>query len=233
MYNSLYRQTTCEPSSVPDTPGMHMVRGEEHIVFPAEFPPQADVYALLLDAIRETIATNVMKPVHRILEPTLGDLKDAFDDSIMYREVGMEGSTDLFTGRIAVQQVLGRILHDDAVMSAFIGDFNNCIVDTNSMLYTNVYCVDTQGTEVTVEHTMPYHPVAARYLSRVDVEVALPEEGSYMKVVYSTPFSRDDMSGVTHIAERLSSILTIYYKLLTRFPTCQSYLNDLPGFENS
>lgn len=233
MYNSLYGQTTCEPSSVPQTPGLHMVRGEEHIVFPDEFPNQNDVYNQLLNAVREAIATNVMRPVHRQLEPVLGDLKTAFDDSIMYREVGMEGSTDLFTGAVAVQQVLGRILHDDTIMAAFVNDSNNCLVNEHSMAWTNVYHDSRQGSRVRVEHIMPRHPVAIRYLRRTNAEIHDTDNEIMMKVVWWVPYSGTDMSGVTRVTSNLPSILTVYYKLLTRFPTCQSYSNDLPGFVNS
>ncbi|CAL9988444.1 hypothetical protein VPHD148_0312 [Vibrio phage D148] len=233
MYNSLYRQTTCEPSLVPQTPGLHMVRGEEHIVLPAEFPTQQDVYSELLNAVREAIATNVMRPVHRQLEPILGELKDAFDTSIMYREVGMEGSTDLFTGAVAVQQVLGRILYDDSIMSAFIGDTNNCLMNEHSTYWTNVYHSSRQGSRVRVEHIMPRHPVAIRYLRRTDAEIQDTDNEIMMKVVWWAPYDGSNMSGVTRITDNLASILTVYYKLLTRFPTCQSYSNDLPGFVNS
>lgn len=208
-----------------------MVRGEEHIVFPSEFPPHSEVYDILLSAVRDSIATNVMRPVHVLLEPILGDAKKVFDHSIMYRNVGMIGAVDLFTGSGAVQQVLGRILYDDTVMSRFVNDSNNCLVNEAAMEWTSVR--KRSQNILQVEHIMPRNPVAERYLRRIGLVARDTDDEDIVKIVWEVPYSDEDMSGIVYIASNLESILTIYYKLLTRFPTCRSYLNDLPGFENS
>ena len=232
MYNTLYRQTTCElsPSTPPTKPGLHIFRGEEYIVFPSEFPSQHEVYNMLLDAVRQCVSGNLMRPIHRIIEPVVGhDLKKIFDDPIMYRQVGMEGSVDLFVGRMAVQQTLGRILFDDTIMATFLNDSNNCLVNANSMQGTRVRYYLDHSDVVRVEHKMPINQAAKRYLRNTEVSVEDIDD-DFMVVLWDVPFTLNDMSGVFHIAERLGAALTIYYKLLTRFP-CSS--TALPTFENS
>lgn len=242
-YNTHDRETyiwdgdTWVPNGQYRPPGLQ-ASDELVIEFPEVFPSQDEVYNLLLNAVRECVGTNVMRPVHGQLRPILGDKAQVFDASIVYREIGMNGSLDLFQGAPAVQQVLGKILHDDEVMSAFVNDSQNCLVNEHSMMNTRVTHNNQDGGVVKVTHRMPVNPLVTRYLRLLrhgrrgtGLDWAISDD--MITIVWNVPYRGTDMSGVTFIVERLYAALTIYYKLLTRFPSCQSYMNDLPGFRNS
>lgn len=205
---------------------------EFQVVFPEVFPEQDEVYLLLLEAVRACVASNVMRPVHTALLGTLGDSSDIFDTSVMYRNIGMDGGLDLFRGRPAVQQMIGKVLHDSEVMTAFVHDEVNCLVGPHSTLNTRVTTLPTSNT-VSVLYKMPFNELALRYLRQHCVSVQVDSTSTYMCVQWNITCPGTDTSGILYVAEFLESALTIYYKLLTRFPTCQSYSNSLPGFRNS
>ena len=183
---------------------------------------------MLLDAVRTCVSTNVMRPVHTVLEPILGDLSTAFDESIIYRAIGMSGGVELFNGSSPIRQMIGRILHNSDIIAKFSGDSNNCLVNDHSLINTNVYVFQLENV-VKVVHVMPYNEVALRYLSRTRAHTHI-EAGDNIQVTLSIPFEVDNMSAVMDLTRELESILTIYYILLTRFPSCQSSLTALPGF---
>lgn len=210
------------PEVVTDEPG--------EITLPEVYPTQNEVYEQLLEAVRQCVASNVLRPVRALLEPTLGELSDVFDDSIIYREIGMDGSLDLFEGPAAIQQMLGKILHDTEVISQFVGDANNCLVNEQSMLNTNVRHTP-EAHVVSLVHTMPRNELAVRYLRRTRATITTPRP-HMMNVSWDVGYTQDSMGGVMYVAEYLSELLTVYYKLLTRFPSCQSSFRDLPGFRN-
>ena len=202
------------------------------ITLPDVFPTEQEVHQMLLNAVRVCIGSNVLNPMVSLLEPSLGEKASIFNDSILFKEIGMGGSLDLFQGRVAIQQFVGKVLHDDEVMSAFIGPQVNSLVNKGSMRDTRVYHSSGDSSSVRVEHLMPYSASACRYLRNSLARTRLVGE-DLMKVTWLIPYDGSDMSGLMYTAEHLASALQIYFKLLTRFPSCQSYQNSLPSFRNS
>lgn len=203
---------------------------------PDVFPEPNQVREDLLEAVRRCVRNNVLGPIIRSLAEVIGDASTDVGDAIMYRPVGMRGSLELFKGPMPVQQLIGVVLNDSSIMAAFTGETNNCVIDSNSTIYTRVvrpefYDREGEYTYLEVRHEMPYNAVADRYLARQGVHITPTDDGKMTaswRIFYS-----DDLSGVTHVIENLESALTIFFRLMTRFPTCQSYSNDLPTFQRS
>lgn len=206
------------------------VHGE--LTLPEVFPTEQEVYNMLLDAVRVCVGDNMLRPMVDSMIPVLGDEATIFNDSILFKDIGMDGSLDLFQGYVPVQQFLGRVLHNEDVMLAFIGEQTNSLVNASSMVNTNVYHRSNEGGRVRVEHKMPFSVLAQRYLRNTSAQVEVLDN-DMMLVLWYVPYRGNDMTGLMYAAEHLGSVLTIYYKLLTRFPSCQSYQNALPSFRNS
>lgn len=199
------------------------------------YPTAEEVRLILLEAVRECVGNNMLRPMRNILDPVLDDAT-LFDDSIIFRHIGMDGSLDLFKGRIPVQQFLGRVLYNEDVMKAFLGDVKNPLVNSHSMINTRVSynpeITHLGETCIVVDHIMPYSDSLERYISRSGAAFTASDDGM-ATVRWAVPFEPDNMSGLMNAASSLGAVLNIYYKLLTRFPSCQSYQKALPGFRTS
>lgn len=201
-------------------------------ILPDVFPTEREVYRMLLDAVRVCVGENMLRPVNEVMEPVLGDSANLFNDSIVYKEIGMNGSLDLFQGHIPVLQFVGKILHDDEVIKAYLGTTRNPLVNHASMGNTRVRYQADEGGRVRVEHRMPYDALAERYLDCTDATISRSGE-HMMTVTWAIHTQGNDMSGLQYAAANLGTVLNIYFKLLTRFPSCQSHQNDLPSFRTS
>lgn len=204
------------------------------VILPEVFPTEQAVYSMLLEAVRKCVSSNMLRPMSRIVYPVIRDKADVFNDSIAFREIGMDGSLELFSGRIPVQQFLGKVLHDDEVILAFLGYPVNSVVNSKSMRNTRVTynsSTDPDIHRVSVVHKMPRSDLAIRYLGNTDARIH--EDGDFMYVTLDIDFDHYNMDGLMTAARLLGPSLHIYFKLLTRFPSCQSYQTSLPTFRIS
>ena len=201
------------------------------LVLPEIFPTASEVHNMLLDAVRVCVGNNLLSPVTDRVGTVLPGRGDIFNDSILYKEIGLTGATDMLCGRIPAQQLIGKILHDDEVILSHRGANQNNIVNKDSMRNTRVSYSDAGGLQV--RHVMPTSATLLRYLRPLDIDTYTDELESTTSVVWSIPSSDDDMLALTYISSELHNVLSIYFKLLTRFPSCQSLLNSLPSFRNS
>lgn len=226
-------ETLMEENTTQDLVSM-VIEDDSSLVLPEVFPHPDEVRNMLLDAVQECLGNNILTTLHRNVGDTLGEEnKNIFDESIFYKEIALSGSLELFAGKMPVQQVVGKILHDDEVMSLFINDSNNCIINNNSMQNTFVTIEDSH---LVISHNMPENRLLHRYLrlfrDHVNIDTNTRSEDGITSISWSLPIT-EDLSTVEDFTSNLSSILSTYYKLLTRFPTCQTYQNDLPTFRTS
>ena len=204
----------------------------EDIVLPEEFPTSPDVLATLLNEVRLCVSNNVLRHMNELLEPCLGSSADIFNESILFKAIGLSGSMDLFKGHIPMQQFIGKILHDSEVMQSYTGYQLNQLVNTASMVNTRVFnSTHVRAHSIEVVHIMPDSASLRRYLRLMDVAVI--SKGDVLDITWTIQSDPTDMSGLLSLASNLPTLLTIYYRLLTRFPSCQSYTNELPLFQNS
>ena len=200
-------------------------------VLPSVFPTHFEVYDMLLDAVRVCVGDNMLAPIMDVVGPSLSGNRSLFNDSIMYKTIGLDGSLDLFKGNIPVQQFVGKILHDEDAILAFNGPNQNPIINSISMSRTRV--IRNTSNNILVHHVLPSSDSLHRYLLRVGLDYECNSELSQTTVIIDIPTDADDMSGLIYAADNMHSALTIYFKLLTRFPSCQAYQNCLPGFQTS
>lgn len=199
------------------------------IEWPDEFPTAGVMRDMLLSAVRGCISTNMLRPLENTIEPILGSDKSIFNSSIAYRDIGLSGSTDLFKGWIPIKQLIGKILYDSEVMSIFLNSTGHCVINANSMRHTRAH---RSSTDLSIIHTMKDSPLLRRYLSMAEVRFTDREDG-LTDIILDVPYDSQDMSGLLTFAASLRETLSAYYKLLTRFETCQSYSNAFPTFQTS
>ena len=210
------------PQAIDDSP----------LELPIDFPSEQDVYATLLNAVRECVSSNMLRPMSKILYPALNDKATVFNDSIAFKEIGMSGSLDLFSGRLPIQQFLGKVLYDDEVILAFLKYPVNSVINANSMRNTRVLCDrPSEDRVISITHKMPLSSVAIRYLSNTQARIR--DDGDFMYISLDIEYDPDNMDGLMSAARLLEPSLHIYSKLLTRFPSCQSCQISLPDFRTS
>lgn len=192
------------------------------VELPSEFPAPQTIGDMLREAVRDCVRRNTLRGIHERTEDVLGDMKTAFDDPLLYKDIGLDGSTSLIDGPIPIQQFIGRILHSADILAKYISD-EHCPSRSPDTYVTR------QGTSVVVNHKISDLTLVSRYARRYNIPIMI--SGDETEILWQIT-SENAMEQVAFMAENLASLLTIYYRLNTRLSACHS-LNAFPTFRNS
>lgn len=198
-----------------------------------DYPQPSDVQKQINDAIVACLDNNIIGALEDILEPILGEQKGVFNGSIKYR--GDISDADLlvkqYVGMMPIQQICGRILHDDTIIRLWKGE--RCVVTEALMNTTFVRRGDDHLKLILITVN---DSATVDYVSNLDcaynIELnTMPEDR--LGIELQIPVSGTNADHYFQFLQRLPAILDVYYTLLTRFPTCQISSINFPDFLNS
>lgn len=209
-----------------------------------EFPPPSVLDETVREVLKQFISRNSLRQTHSAVANVLGEeSKNIFDSSIMYRPFStVDRALVMLVGSSPVTQIIGKVLNDAEVFQIKLNDLN-CIVKDGAHKDTHVNVIPMMNEDlqsiVVAELRMAKGQKSAaiqRYLRAINTGEQVyfdTHNDRYDAIKWRIQVSTGTAEGLDTVIERLDAALTVYYKLLTRMPTCQSFSNALPRFQNT
>lgn len=196
---------------------------------PIDYPNSSDLLAIVREAIREGAKECVLKPLMEELEPDLGDYNYMFNDSVAYRTPASNGSPEMFTGASPVQQILGHVLYHPRDALIVMGE-DDLLLSKESLQAVRV-TRDTSTNTVSASVSLNRCPSLIRYLDYCGITYSIREDRVITGLsIHCPPGTSEPM---LEAARQLKPALSIYYKLITRFPLCEYHSIHFPNVRNS
>lgn len=146
---------------------------------------------------------------------------------VLVHRVDPETFRNVVSTRMTAQQVIGRVLYDDTIINALVGENQNNIYKISGV---RVKRVGMSGLEISVK--ISHSPTLDRYLSGIVPPIgAVVHSDGYLR--WDIPLQGRGLDAVMEIASSLCDALIIYTKLSTRLPQCNDFQSSLPRFGNS
>lgn len=183
---------------------------------------------VLKSDIKSVLVSYLTRNVVGPLESALGQCPPGMLVApILVRYIDLETFRNVVSTRMTAQQVVGRVLYDDTILNALVGENQNNIYNISGV---RVKRVGMSGLEISVK--INHSPILDRYLSGI-----VPPIGAVVysggRICWDIPLQGRGLDAVMEIASSLCDALIIYTKLSTRLPQCNDFQSSLPRFENS
>lgn len=207
------------------TPGLYLVDGSRVIVLPNDH--SYDEFTRIADLkVKRFISRSLLYPIlGPISDP---DDRDFIGKSIMYRKVS--NHTDMvnaFRDIPMIRQFIGAFIRT----SAPYGDMSDSEIKIirNSIRMEMVNNDVTKGVRLG-RNFIPSESLIA-YADKVGAHINHLDSG-LVNISYFVRYDTGSFDSLHSFVEEFPIILSVFDKLIKRFPLCQIYSTDLPDFEH-
>lgn len=193
---------------------------DSEIQLPEVFPDTSQLTLEMEEILNSSLNAAVDNSIGDI-DPTAREL---IRRSILHYPVRHMEPASLLDDMNVISQTIGAILHyQDDILPLICSR----PVDTRGF---NLARVSVHRGTICVLYKCPNNPAITKYLSMFAESVECSVDGDFLEIRWVFD---PEVDHIQYILNSIDSVLTIYRKLLTRFPTCLTYQRSLPGFENS